>query len=343
MAMRELGANSATSFLDRFGGLLDEAATAQLEEKAKAERETAVRRKLEEETAARQLLEGESYAARRARYLAKHGPTAQREEYEASRKVAEEEFERFGTPDTMTQMRLKKAGGIYEDPTILKLRMREDPEALRAELEAQAAGPAPMEAAPGPKRAGVYAPTPTERGKGTYSHISAGGESKVRERAQLLLKQLAVTPASKTVAMRDYLKYKPEYADLGLKQGTLKASMQVEADALSGKLPMHAVGPMLKFLSSAAEAFGEDEDPTSGSLPPTIADAQRLQAGRQQAREAKIAAEKEERAQAQEQVADEEQPGGALRSWWDRAGEALGSARATIRGIPSPLGKRPWE
>jgi hypothetical protein len=358
---------SAEEFLTRFGNTLDEDEKARLEEKAKAEKLEVAKRKLAAEEETRRFAAGGSYEARRARYLESQRPTE--ESKKGEKKAAAEKdvaFERFGTPDVASQKRLEAQGGVYEDPAILKLQMKNDPDALRVTLNRQAAGvdtdaPASRpimegvgahgeryftnlsrgELHEGARARGERGPTnlhPYRPGEGTLSTLGEAGETPRQELARRLLKTLEAagpTPEAKSAAkMRDQLNAEGPAASDAMQMGVPEAQEKAKADFLAGKLPAHALNHVLTYLDSGAKSWtGEAE--TEGGLPPSRIDAEDF-AKQQQAQAAKVKAEAEAKAQHEKELElDRLRPGGALGEWAARLSDVMSPTTPKRRPPPS--------
>lgn len=328
------------SGLDELGGMIDNAAKArQLEEEELRKRE-AVNIALKQ----KQL-------ALDAQGMAEEKPT-----------LGETNLDTYGTTDEATIRGKKASGGIYEDPKTLGLRMRDDPDAVRAELEAQAsAGEATAGAAehlyegvgPGGERAfsnkkalahksGFTDVKEYDRsggngtggGGGTFSVIGGGGgrEQANKDKATALLRRLEATPPNAPTSdetMRSFLENKDFYAGIAKERGAEEAEATMTSDALDGKLPMRAVGPLSRMFATEVREYGKGY---GSGLPPNLEAA--VAEKEEAARMATVAAEKKKADDltALRDVVEESSPGGSLRPAVDTARGLASSDEPNERG-----------
>lgn len=315
--------------LDELGGMLDDATKARLREEEETRKRDAINLQLKQQQLA--------LDAAKEQRMTGGKPTE-----------GDMNLERFGTTDPETIRAKKTQGGIYEEPKTLALRMQTDPDALRAELESQAAQKAPAQEhlyeATGPggeryftnKKALAHEGGATGAqemggsvGNGTFSNIGGGvsEDQADRDKATAALRRLQATPPHQDSdeVMRDVLLHRDTYKGLGLENGAEDAEATLTADALAGKVPMHAVAPISRMLSAGVREYNLGY---GGGIPPdrTTADMNRLAIERMHAKEAEQ--KKVDDLTALKEHVEQTQPGGTLRPAVDAARQLANSEEA---------------
>lgn len=267
----------------------------------------------------------------------------------------EANLQRYGTTDPATARARGDQGGVYEDPKTLALRMRTDQDSLRAELEAQASGKTAQGqtgdthlyegVGPGGERyfsnsralahkGGATDVQPAEGvGEGNFANVGGGTSDaqRFKDRADDALRRLNATPAEQTSddVMRDFLKNKDYYRGLAEENGAEEAEQQMTADALDGKLPMHAVAPLSRMFGAESRLFLQDS--TQG-LPPNRPYAEARKQAMAKLEERKAMQEKAHALDLVKEQVDQE-PGGTLRPAVDTAKQLATSDQAPEGGV----------